>query len=189
MPELVVAAAAKPSDSTIRALSASQALTNTSGASPWCNARRRTALSRAESATLGTGRNDDSLSCRTDRRAKRHVHTIMGVDCRDGDGKVHEFLVRKVLSDQIINVIGHAASHEIRDRFRPSQSRALARAEDIAGFTPDRNEMETFLGLADGFPFGHVQVEAEGATVHLRRANVDEVLEARFEAACDRFSA
>ena len=96
----------------------------------------------------------------------------------DGDGEVDEFLVCKIFPNAIVHIVGHAASHEIRHGLRPFQSRSLPRAEDVARFAPDRDEMKASFGLSDFFPLGDVQIETKGAAVHLRRADIDEVLEA-----------
>jgi hypothetical protein len=124
------------------------------------------------------------LSRIADRSTKCKVHPIVSIYCRDGSRQVNQFGLREMLTSKVVDVVGYMAlPDEIGNRFCPSQRGLLSRTKHVAGFPPDCNEVEDRLGVAAFFPFVDVKIQAKRTPVHLRGANIGEVLQMRFEAA------
>src|SRR5262245_37883432 len=76
------------------------------------------------------------------------------------------------------------AFREPRQRFGPAKRGPLPLR--VAGrFAPGRQQVDALLGLAPAAGFGRMHVDAVGAAVDLRGANLDEFDQARLEAGLD----
>ena len=92
-----------------------------------------------------------------------------------------ELGLREVRARLGIDVVRNPMRTEVGDRFGPGEGGALARREE-RGLAPDRDGVDALLGLAIGARILAVHVDAEGAAVGVRGAQLDELVEGRLEA-------
>src|SRR5690606_8101608 len=90
------------------------------------------------------------------------------------------FLFLEHRTDRLVDVVWHVRVAEQRDRFGPGKRGALALGEERR-LAPGAERVDALLGLAGCPRIFRVHVDAVGARVDLRGANLHELEQRRFE--------
>src|SRR5262249_41887464 len=93
-----------------------------------------------------------------------------------------ELLLGEVLARSPVELVADALVRQAGDGFGPFERRSFPRGEE-RGLPPDGHMVDAKLPLAVDLGLLHVHVDAEGAAVELRGADVDQVDQALLEAA------
>ena len=88
----------------------------------------------------------------------------------------------EVLGGRVVDLVGDAVVGDLGHLLDEGQRRALALVEEVAGLAPAGDDVQALGPLAAGDRVAAVHVHAVGAAVHLRDAELEELLQLRIEA-------
>ena len=107
-------------------------------------------------------------------RAESDVQPVPAVDRHDGQRQVHQFLFAELRPRLLVHFIGDVPLCDERHGLGPRKRRSLALRVE-GRLAPSVEQVEPLLGLARGPQVLRVHVEAVGAAVDLRHAEIQEV--------------
>src|SRR5579883_2443514 len=113
---------------------------------------------------------------------------VPGVDGGDGEGQIHELLLRKHLSHLGAHLFGDGMPRKQRQRLGPQQGGALAFREKRR-FAPRRHRVESLLFFARFPRIFSMHIQAKRTAVKLRRPDVDQMNERLLDAALPKIAA
>src|SRR5262249_26908509 len=117
-----------------------------------------------------------------DGGAHGDAHAVPGVDDGNGEREVGGFFVVEVLAELDVEVVGRVVLRNQGERFGPGEGGALPVAV-VGGFPPGVEAGEPLLGLAGFAGVLPVHIDAEGAAVDLRSAQLHEFQQRLLDAA------
>src|SRR5262249_37529864 len=119
--------------------------------------------------------------CRFHPRAETNREPVPAIDDVDHERELHLFLVAELGAERSVGAFMGMAFREPRQRFGPAQCGPLP-LRVARRFAPGRQQVDALLGLALAASFGRMHVDAVGAAVDLRGADLHELDQARLEA-------
>src|SRR5262249_27388419 len=118
-------------------------------------------------------------------RAETNREPIPAIDDVDHERELHLFLVAELGLERTVGAFVGMAFREPRQRLGPAQRGPLP-LRVTRRFAPGWQQVDALLGLALAAGFGRMHVDAVGAAVDLRGADLHEFHQARLEASGDR---
>src|SRR5438045_199810 len=103
----------------------------------------------------------------------RNYETVPGIDRRDCQRQIGEFLFREMLACFLKDFAGSMTLLDICDRLRPGESGALP-LRVIGRFSPGIQAIEPLLAFSRGSQILPMHVNAVGASVNLRIAQLNQ---------------
>jgi hypothetical protein len=122
-------------------------------------------------------------ACRR-KQAAADRETIPPVDHVDHQRQLHLLLLGEFRDERVIYILRRPRGGYQSHRIGPCQRRALARRIDRC-VMPRAQQIDALLGLAGLARVGGVHVEAIGAAVDLRGADLDQFEQAMLDRRCD----
>ena len=109
------------------------------------------------------------------RRAETDRHSVVGIHQADRDRQVGELLLVECRGRRLVRAVRNTVVAEPRHGFRPGERRLFLLAEDLASLTPGGDEDEMLDRQSGLEEIARMRVDAIGAPVDLRDAQVHEI--------------
>src|SRR5262249_35627370 len=147
-----------------------------------------------QSSPLHLGGFAPPSGCRSRRRfggrrfqpcAETNREPVPAIDDVDHEREIHLVLVAELGLERTVGAFVVMAFREPRQRLGPAQRGPLP-LRVARRFAPGRKQVDALVGLAPAAGLGRMHVDAVGAAVDLRGANLHELSQTRLEAGVDR---
>src|SRR5580765_546950 len=115
-------------------------------------------------------------------QAEADAEAVPRIHAGDGQGQIDQSLVVELFAHLGVHVVRRLRLRQQGQRFGPGQCGAFARIVE-SGFAPDAEAVQALLAFARRARFAQMQVDAVGAAVDLRDADLDEQAQLRIEPA------
>jgi hypothetical protein len=102
-------------------------------------------------------------------------HSVVGVHQADRDREIHEFPFLKRHTRGLVRLIRHAGLGNARHCFGPRKGGTLTLVKEVPGFGPGLYQRQLLDFLSVLQQVARVHIEAVGAVVDLRNAQIDQV--------------